>query len=168
MWRRSAARVSWRSTRLRAFLDGLDEGARARSAVVVASQGHYDERALETVLAGTGGAFIGLLASRKRATMVRGVLAQAGMSETALGTIRNPVGLDIGARSAPRSRGLDPRRDHRRDRARAASSARAAVSSDLHSDLVCGMDVEIATRSLPRRPRRAELLLLLRRLPRGV
>lgn len=124
---------------LGAFLDGLDEGARARSAVVVASQGHYDERALETVLAGTGGQFIGLVASRKRATMVRGVLAQAGMSETALGTIRNPVGLDIGARSAPEVAVS----------ILAEIIAQAPVVADespaLASDLVCGMDVEIAT-----------------------
>jgi xanthine dehydrogenase accessory factor len=121
------------------FLERLDAGARTRLALVVASQGHYDERALETVLAGPSGPFVGLVASRKRAATVRGVLAQAGVRGEALDTIRNPVGIDIGARSAPEVAVS----------ILAEIIAQAPVVADetpaLATDLVCGMDVEIAT-----------------------
>jgi xanthine dehydrogenase accessory factor len=83
---------------LRPYLDGLTPAQRGRLVAVVASQGHYDEAALEVIL-DAGAAFVGLLASRKRAAKVRGVLAQQGVSAERLATIRTPVGLDIGARS---------------------------------------------------------------------
>jgi xanthine dehydrogenase accessory factor len=72
---------------------------RERLVAVVASQGHYDERALSLLLSGEPQAFVGLLASRKRATAVLGVLEQEGVPRDRLATIRNPVGLDIGART---------------------------------------------------------------------
>jgi xanthine dehydrogenase accessory factor len=129
--------------KLRGFLDGLDRAARARSIAIVASQGHYDEAALETLLSGPT-AFVGLLASRKRAGSVKGVLRQQGLEPDQLDRIHNPVGLAIGARTA----------------AQVAVSilaeiiASAPVSADLAedavgaadryaSDPVCGMDVEI-------------------------
>jgi xanthine dehydrogenase accessory factor len=83
---------------LRGHLEALMPEERARLVAVVASQGHYDEAALEVVL-GARPAFAGLLASRKRAASVRGVLAQQGVAADLLERIRNPVGLDIGARS---------------------------------------------------------------------
>jgi xanthine dehydrogenase accessory factor len=71
---------------------------RERLVAVVASQGHYDERALATLLSGEPQAFVGLLASRKRAASVFGALEQEGISHTRLEEVRNPVGLDLGAR----------------------------------------------------------------------
>ncbi len=73
---------------------------RERLVVVVASQGHYDERALATLLSGEPQAFVGLLASRKRAASVFGALEQEGISRARLAEVRNPVGLDLGARTA--------------------------------------------------------------------
>ena len=67
-------------------------------AAVVASQGHYDETALETLLTGEAAAFVGLLASRKRGADVLGILAQQGIAADRIAAVRNPVGLDIGAR----------------------------------------------------------------------
>jgi xanthine dehydrogenase accessory factor len=72
---------------------------RERLVAVVASQGHYDERALSQLLSGEPQAFVGLLASRKRATAVLGALEQEGVPHDRLATVRNPVGLDIGART---------------------------------------------------------------------
>jgi xanthine dehydrogenase accessory factor len=72
---------------------------RERLVAVVASQGHYDERALAILLSGTPQAFIGLLASRKRAATVFGALEQEGTPRERLAEVRNPVGLDLGARS---------------------------------------------------------------------
>ena len=88
---------------LPAFLDGLNDQQRTGLAAVVASQGHYDEPALEPLLRlGTGGAgvgFVGLLASRKRAVTVRELLELQGLSSEQTARVRNPVGLDLGART---------------------------------------------------------------------
>ena len=65
-------------------------------AVVVASQGHYDEPALETILK-SGVPYVGLLASRKRGALVRTWLGESQVPN--LDRLRNPAGLDLGARS---------------------------------------------------------------------
>jgi xanthine dehydrogenase accessory factor len=66
-----------------------------RSFVVVATQGHYDEAALEQAL-GTPAAYIGLVASRKRAEGVLGYLRDRGLGEDALARVHAPAGLDLG------------------------------------------------------------------------
>ena len=86
------------SVALRSFLAELDPVERRRVAAVVASQGHYDETALETLLTGEAAAFVGLLASRKRGADVLGILAQQGIAADRIAAVRNPVGLAIGAR----------------------------------------------------------------------
>ena len=68
----------------------------ANCAVVVASQGHYDEEALEASL-GSPVPYVGLVASRKRGATVRALLEERGVPR--LATIRNPAGLDLGART---------------------------------------------------------------------
>ncbi|QFP75081.1 XdhC family protein [Deinococcus sp. AJ005] len=83
---------------LPAFLNRVQEDRRARMAAVVASQGHYDEPVLEPLLrAGVG--FVGLLSSRKRAVTVRELLELQGLSPSQTARIRNPVGLNLGART---------------------------------------------------------------------
>jgi xanthine dehydrogenase accessory factor len=84
---------------LRTVLAALSAADRARTFAIVASLGHYDEATLGTLLDAEVG-FVGLVASRKRAERVFGVLAQEGQSHERIATIHNPVGLDIGARSA--------------------------------------------------------------------
>ena len=71
--------------------DGLD----ARSVVVVATQGHGDEEALERAIAAEP-AFVGLVASRKRGEAVLGYLADRGVAREGLDRVRVPVGLDLG------------------------------------------------------------------------
>jgi xanthine dehydrogenase accessory factor len=66
-----------------------------RSYVVVATQGHYDEEALTRALE-TPAAYIGLVASRKRAASVLGYLRDRGVSEEALARVHAPAGLDLG------------------------------------------------------------------------
>ena len=80
------------------YLAALDPHAREALIAIVASQGHYDELALEALL-DFPVAFAGLLASRRRAATVFGVLEQQGIAAERLAAIHNPVGLDIGARS---------------------------------------------------------------------
>ena len=66
-------------------------------AVVVASQGHYDEEALVAALAG-GVPYVGLVASRTRGTALKALLAKQGV---VVGALKNPAGLDLGARTPP-------------------------------------------------------------------
>ncbi len=67
-------------------------------AAVVASQGHYDEAALEPILK-HGVSYVGLVASKRRGAAVREVLERGG--GRGLESIRVPAGLDLGARTAP-------------------------------------------------------------------
>jgi xanthine dehydrogenase accessory factor len=66
-----------------------------RSFVVVATQGHYDEDALERALS-TPAAYVGLVASRKRADSVLGYLRDRGVADDALARVHAPAGLDLG------------------------------------------------------------------------
>ena len=59
------------------------------------TQGHYDEEALEQALA-TPAAYVGLVASRKRADAVLGYLRDRGVSDEALARVHAPAGLDLG------------------------------------------------------------------------
>jgi xanthine dehydrogenase accessory factor len=76
----------------------LDLGAAGvgeRSFVVVATQGHYDEDALRRALE-TPAAYIGLIASGKRAEGVLGYLRDRGVPAEALARVHAPAGLDLG------------------------------------------------------------------------
>ena len=64
-------------------------------AVVVATQGHYDEPALEAALA-SASPYVGLVASATRASTVLGYLAERGASADDLARIKTPAGLDLG------------------------------------------------------------------------
>jgi xanthine dehydrogenase accessory factor len=81
-----------------AYLESLPESTRVSMAAVVASQGHYDEPVLELLLNANVG-FVGLLASRKRAVTVRELLELQGMDAGLTAKIRNPIGLDINAKT---------------------------------------------------------------------
>ncbi len=70
---------------------GIDDA----TAVVVATQGHYDEPALEAVLA-TPAPYIGLVASAKRAETVLGYLRDRGHGDGELRRIHTPAGMDLG------------------------------------------------------------------------
>ena len=82
---------------LGAMLRESASGSPALSAVVV-SQGHYDEDALEAILK-CQVPYVGLVASRTRGATVRALLEERGVPGAA--TIRNPAGLDLGARTPP-------------------------------------------------------------------
>jgi xanthine dehydrogenase accessory factor len=75
----------------------LDLGtADSNTAIVVATQGHYYEQALEAALA-TDAAYVGLVASARRADSVRDLLRDRGIAETDLARVRAPAGLDLGS-----------------------------------------------------------------------
>jgi xanthine dehydrogenase accessory factor len=81
---------------VRTTLDLASLGVGSNTAVVVATQGHYDEQALEAALA-TDAAYVGLVASAKRADSVRELLRDRGVSDAALARIHAPAGLDLGS-----------------------------------------------------------------------
>ena len=72
-------------------LSGVDD----RSFVVVATQGHYDEDALELALA-TSAVYVGLVASAKRTDSVLGYLRDRGVADDQIARVRAPAGLDLG------------------------------------------------------------------------
>lgn len=84
---------------LTARLSALPAAQRARVRSVVASQGHYDETAIEALLRAQPNP-VGLLASPKRAANVRDTLrVLSGFSDADLDRIRAPAGLHLGART---------------------------------------------------------------------
>ena len=78
-------------------LKAIPQHVDASTFVIVASHGHYDEEALQRVLA-TAAPYVGLVASRKRAAPILEILRQKGFGEDELARIKAPAGLDIGAR----------------------------------------------------------------------
>lgn len=81
--------------RMLTSLDLGDAGIDDRTAIVVATQGHYDEAALEAALR-TPAWYVGLVASRTRADAVLGYLRDRGVSEADRARVRAPAGLDLG------------------------------------------------------------------------
>lgn len=124
---------------LREFLTNLSQ---SECVAIVASQGHYDELALQ-LLDAFDIAFLGLVASRRRAATVFGVLAQQGVAPDRIAMVRSPVGLDIGART-PGDVAVSILAEI------IASAPQASVRHDSHApatalDPVCGMDVDTAS-----------------------
>ena len=79
-----------------AVITSLDLGdVDERSFVVVATQGHYDEDALERALA-TPAVYIGLVTSARRAEAVLGYLRDRGVTGDQLARVHAPAGLDLG------------------------------------------------------------------------
>ncbi len=79
-------------------VNGLDleaAGVHERSLVVVATQGHHDEEAVERALA-AGPAYVGLVGSRKRGASVLDFVRDRGVSSDALERVHLPAGLDLG------------------------------------------------------------------------
>jgi xanthine dehydrogenase accessory factor len=130
-------------------LDAIGDVLRERRpdvAAVVASQGHYDEQALEAILP-CAVAYVGLVASRKRGATVRELITSAGVAGA--DAVRIPAGLDLGA-ITPSEVALSILAEIvQADRARAgrqpAASETPAPAPAIAIDPVCNMEVEIAT-----------------------
>ncbi len=68
--------------------------------VVVASQGQWDEEALDAALRRDDVAYVGLVASPRRAEAVQEYLELAGVPAERRAALRAPCGVDIGAKTA--------------------------------------------------------------------
>jgi xanthine dehydrogenase accessory factor len=73
-------------------------GIGERSMVVVATQGHGDEEAVEQAIAARP-AYLGLVGSRRRGAAVLGYLADRGVPADQLDRVKVPAGLDLGRTS---------------------------------------------------------------------
>jgi xanthine dehydrogenase accessory factor len=142
-----ARALGWRAD----VVDGPEFSAAeldARSIVVVATQGHGDEEAVERAVSALP-AFVGLVASRKRGEAVLGYLAERGVARHLLDRVRVPVGLDLG-HTTHREIAVAVLAELVRERAagrlapvgdQEASAAPAAVAEA--RDPVCGMTVRV-------------------------
>jgi xanthine dehydrogenase accessory factor len=119
-------------------------------AVVVASQGHYDEEAVAAALK-RGVPYVGLVASRTRGETVKSYLEGQGV--THLGMLRNPAGLDIGAQT-PQEVALSILAEVVQVHSHQvreeipftrAAAAKPAASPAIAVDPVCHMEVEVAS-----------------------
>ncbi len=124
--------------------DALDLGdVDERTFVVVATQGHFDEVALEAAL-GTSAGYVGLVASRKRADSILEHLRSRGQSGEALARVRAPAGLDLGS--------LDPEEMAVAILAEIVGLAAAGLAAGVAVavpqqaiDPRCGMSVDVST-----------------------
>jgi xanthine dehydrogenase accessory factor len=133
---------------LGARLTAMPAGARASLGVVVASQGHYDEPALEAAVRARS-PYIALVASRRRGTEVRDALVAAGLAAEDVAAIHNPAGLDLGARhpgEVALSILAELVRSHPSPRAFAVDAgapAQQPVTPEIAVDPICGMEVVV-------------------------
>jgi len=81
--------------RLVTELDLTKIGAGPRTALVVATQGHYDEDALEQAVTTTAG-WVGVVASHRRAEALLDHLRQRGVGDDVLKRVNAPAGLNLG------------------------------------------------------------------------
>jgi xanthine dehydrogenase accessory factor len=157
-----AAALGWRSVavddggdaadhpgagRVLTTLDLAEAGVDERSFVVVATQGHYDEAALERALT-TPAAYIGLVASAKRAEGVLGYLRDRGASEEALARVHAPAGLDLGQIESEEIAAAilaEIVQLKARDGLHGRAAAETPPESHEEVDPVCGMTVEVAS-----------------------
>jgi xanthine dehydrogenase accessory factor len=115
------------------------------TAVLIATQGHYDEPALEAALA-TDAGYIGLVASKKRADTVIGYLEDRHVPTSQLERVVAPAGLDLG-HVGHREIGVAVLADLVRRKAAGELGGSVVRTEQTHTaiDPVCGMEVEIAT-----------------------
>jgi xanthine dehydrogenase accessory factor len=141
--------LGWRAS----LVDGLDAATAevdSRTLVVVATQGHGDEEAVEQAAA-AGPAYLGLVASDRRAAAVLGYLADRGVPQDQLDRVRAPAGLDLG-RTSHTEIAVAILAELVQLRASGALSAGApaqAAAPETATDPVCGMTVTAGAGSYP-------------------
>jgi xanthine dehydrogenase accessory factor len=138
--------LDWRVTVIDdGSVDIADRGIDAATAVVVATQGHYDDLALEAALATEAG-YIGLVASTKRAEATLALLRDRGLPPEQLLRVVAPAGLDLGAVDNAEI-GVAVLADlvARRAAGRLFGPVTVAAPAELATDPVCGMLVDVAS-----------------------
>ncbi len=80
---------------VRTTLDLTGLGIGPSTAIVVATQGHYDDLALRVAL-DTDAGYLGVVAAEKRASALLELLREQGLDDEQLARIHAPAGLDLG------------------------------------------------------------------------
>jgi xanthine dehydrogenase accessory factor len=80
---------------VRTTLDFAGLGIGPSTAIVIATQGHYDDLALHAALA-TDAGYIGVVAAEKRASQMLRLLHDQGVDDDQLARVHAPAGLDLG------------------------------------------------------------------------
>lgn len=113
--------------------------------VVVATMGENDEESVMAALAARP-AYLGVVASRKRFAQIRESLLARGISAAALDAIRNPAGLDLGAR-LPEEVALSIVAEIVQLRRAAADQPAAGAKEPEREEIdpICGMTVAVAS-----------------------
>lgn len=153
-----AGALGWRAS-LATLDDFPSAGVTSRSVVIVATQGHGDEDALERAIDAMP-AYVGLVASQKRGDSVIAYLADRGVPQRLLDRVVFPVGIDLGhtthreiavailaelvQRRAAGELAPDATYDHVQERA-----TLPVVSAPEAIDPVCGMTVAATSSSYP-------------------
>jgi xanthine dehydrogenase accessory factor len=123
------------------------------SMVVVATQGHGDEDAVEQAVAARP-AYLGLVGSAKRGAAVLGYLADRGVPQDQLDRVRVPAGLDLG-RTSHREIAVAILAELVQLRASgvlvpgAKTEAESVPLPETTTDMVCGMTVSVEASSYP-------------------
>jgi xanthine dehydrogenase accessory factor len=147
-----AQALGWRTT----LVDGPDftaADAGSSSLIVVATQGHGDEEAVEQAIAARP-AYLGLVASQRRGEAVRGYLADRGLPADQLDRVKAPAGLDLGRTThkeiavAILAELVQLRAAGALGASTAAEVAAAAAPAEA-TDPVCGMTVAASAASHP-------------------
>jgi xanthine dehydrogenase accessory factor len=81
---------------VRTALDFTELDIGPSSAIVIATQGHYDDLAIERALE-TKAPYVGVVAAEKRAAALLAALRDRGLSDEQLARIHAPAGIDLGA-----------------------------------------------------------------------
>ncbi len=130
-----------------------------RTSILVATHGQYDEDALEQALRSPA-AYVGMVASHRRADDSRDYLRTSGITEQQLARLRAPAGFDIGAVTPEeiassilaelvqiRRRGHVASKEHQHvveETHVHMSESESFTPAETAIDPVCGMTVEIA------------------------
>lgn len=111
---------------------------------VVATLGEHDEEAIRDALA-LSPDYLGVVASRKRFAQMREILLAQGVTAAAVDAIRNPAGLNIGAKT-PEEIALSIFAEIvERQRAAPALEEGEKAAAATAIDPICGMTVEVTS-----------------------
>jgi xanthine dehydrogenase accessory factor len=146
-----ARSLGWRAD-LIGGQDFTSADAGERSLVVVATQGHHDEAAIEQAVAARP-AYLGLVGSARRGAAVLGYLAERGVPREELDKVRVPAGLDLG-RTTHQEIAVAILAELVKLRASGALApggpeGRAAMEAAEVVDPVCGMTVTVGPSAYP-------------------
>ncbi len=134
-------------------LDSLTERLDAESYAVVATMAQYDARAL-AALVRSPAAYVALVASRRRAGFLFDELRAQRIPEDAIARIRNPAGLDVGARTPEEiavsvvAEMIQVRRRPPAGSGPTPEATGSPVAAKVEIDPVCHMEVDPATTPL--------------------